>query len=418
MIFIKSFISELWLLLTEMSPYLLFGFLFAGVLHIFMQKEKVGRMLNGNNARSVLNATLLGIPLPLCSCGVIPAGLSFHKNGASKGSTVSFLISTPQTGIDSIFATYSLLGLPFAVIRPIVALITGISGGLVTNAITSEKDSLIYKQQYMGYKKTFWGKVREVFVYGFNDLIRDISKWLIIGLLLAALLAVVIPDDFFTKYVNSPWLNIFIVLLASVPLYVCATGSVPIAAVLLMKGLSPGAALVFLMAGPATNIATLTVLWKEIGKKSTLVYLSTIIGGAIFFGFLIDLLLPLSWFEIAGGHMHHHFLPGLIGIVSAILLIVLVVIVYVQKLIEKRNANKILKTERIDMDIKRFKVEGMTCKNCKAHVERGVATIEGVTYVNADFVSGELIVSGDNINNDDIRKAVENAGYTYSGIEE
>ncbi len=307
---IGNFFTELWLLFTEMSPYLLFGFLFAGILHIFMQKEKVGKMLNGNNVRSVMNATFLGIPLPLCSCGVIPAGLSFHKNGASKGATFSCLISTPQTGVDSVLVTYSLLGLPFAIIRPVVALVTGVFGGVTANIFTKKEQRVGNRKPVAMPEKKAGGKIKKVFVYGFYELIQDISKWLIIGLLLAALLAVAIPDDFFTQYVHLPWLNIFVVLLASVPLYVCATGSVPIAAVLLMKGLSPGAALVFLMAGPATNIATLTVLWRELGKKTTLVYLATIIGGAVLFGLLIDWLLPASWFENFSGYGHHFDFPG------------------------------------------------------------------------------------------------------------
>src|SRR5690554_1196152 len=127
--YIITYIEEFWSLLVEMSPYLLLGFMFAGILHIFMQKNKVANLLKGNNMKSVTHAALLGIPLPLCSCGVIPAGLSFNKNGASKGATVSFLISTPQTGVDSVLVTYSLLGLPMAIIRPVVAFMTGIAGG-------------------------------------------------------------------------------------------------------------------------------------------------------------------------------------------------------------------------------------------------------------------------------------------------
>lgn len=403
--------------MIEMSPYLLFGFLFAGILHLYLQKEKVGKMLNGNNLRSVTNATLLGIPLPLCSCGVIPAGLSFHKNGASKGSTVSFLISTPQTGVDSILVTYSLLGLPFALIRPIVAMATGIAGGVFTNSFTKanteKKEKVIDK--YAGY--TFFQKVKIVFKYGFVDFIQDISKWLIIGLLLAAFLAVLIPDDFFTEYIDYPWLNMLIVLAASVPLYICATGSVPVAAVLMMKGLSPGAALVFLMAGPATNIATLTVLSKSIGKKATLIYLSTIVLGALFFGLLIDAFLPAQWFAI-DMHVHEnsHIIPQWLGIASAVLLGVLVINGYVQEWLKSRSEKlKILKMNDA-MGIQKFRVEGMTCKNCKAHVEKGVMSVSGVNKAIADFDSEELIVYGENVDVREIEKSVEEAGYHFVGL--
>jgi len=413
--FVTRFLNEFWGLTIEMSPYLLFGFLFAGMLHIYLKKEKVGRMLNGNSFRSVLNATLLGIPLPLCSCGVIPAGLSFYKNGASKGSTVSFLISTPQTGIDSLLVTYSLLGLPFTIIRPLVALVTGLTGGVIANRL--EKGEVVVSSSSTKKENlTFSQKVRSVFHYGFVELIQDISKWLIIGLLLAAFLAVILPDDFFIRYIDKPWINMFLVLAASVPLYICATGSVPIAAVLMMKGLSPGAALVFLMAGPATNIATITVLWKTLGKKATLVYLLTITFGALVFGYLIDLFLPVSWFAITNhNHDHNHLLPHWVGIASGVFLGLLIVNGYVLKWLavvkEKRNKIKFENMETIQ----KFKVEGMTCKNCKAHVERDIAAIDGVDNVEADIATGEVSVSGVTVDPVEIKNAVERAGYIFKG---
>lgn len=414
--YIEAYLLEFWELTAEMAPYLLFGFLFAGILHIYLQKEKVGRMLNGNTSRAVLNATLLGIPLPLCSCGVIPAGLSFHKNGASKGSTVSFLISTPQTGIDSILVTYSLLGLPFALIRPIVALFTGVAGGVLANKI--EKGTTVQpakaKDKYAGL--TFIQKVKKVFEYGFIEFIQDISKWLVIGLALAALLAILIPDNFFTQYIDYPWLNMLLVLVASMPLYICATGSVPIAAVLMMKGLSPGAALVFLMAGPATNIATLTVLYKTIGKKATLVYLSTIVGGALLFGFLIDAFLPMQWFSIAEHvHAHNHLIPEWLGVASAVLLIGLVINGYILNYFK----NKKMKENEFKFDnvmmVQKFKVEGMTCKNCKAHVERDVAALEGIDGVVADVETGEVSITGSQVDAAAVQNAVESGGYIFKG---
>lgn len=415
--YILIYFKELWTLLTEMSPYLLFGFLFAGLLHIYLQKEKVGGMLKGNNFRSVVNATLLGIPLPLCSCGVIPAGLSFHKNGASKGSTVSFLISTPQTGIDSILVTYSLLGLPFAIIRPFVALITGLTGGIAANLLDNKevltKKETTKKNEHLTSKHA----LSKVLHYGFVEFIQDISKWLIIGLLLAALLAVIIPNDFFIQFIDKPWLNMLLVLAASVPLYICATGSVPIAAVLIMKGLSPGAALVFLMAGPATNIATITVLWKSLGKKSTLIYLATIIIGSLFFGYLIDSFLPLSWFSITNHihDQHHHLLPQWLGITSAIVLIGLIINGFILNKIKERKS-KMEKSNFNNLTIvQKYKVEGMTCKNCKAHVEKDVSALDGIDLVSADFVAGEVAVSGNNIDEGKIKETIESAGYIFKG---
>ncbi|RLD62015.1 MAG: heavy metal-associated domain-containing protein, partial [Bacteroidetes bacterium] len=273
--YIQNYLLELFELTNEMSPYLLLGFFFAGILHVFFKKERIAKYMGGSKIKSAIYATLIGIPLPLCSCGVIPTGISFYKNGASKGSTVSFLISTPQTGVDSILVTYSLLGLPFAIIRPIIALISGVFGGVFTNYYTKsdvqESSCHLSEANEKIDKKNVFSRF---FNYAFVEFLQDISKWLIIGLMVAAFISLVLPDDFFTSYINNSLLSMGIVLLASIPLYVCATGSVPIAAVLLMKGLSPGAALVFLMAGPATNAATITVLGKVMGKKALTSYLA------------------------------------------------------------------------------------------------------------------------------------------------
>jgi uncharacterized membrane protein YraQ (UPF0718 family)/copper chaperone CopZ len=399
-----------------MAFYLLIGFLFAGILHIYIRKERVGRYLGGNNLKSVANASLFGVPLPLCSCGVIPAGLSFYKNGASKGSTVSFLISTPQTGIDSIMVTYSLLGLPFAIVRPIVAFLTGLFGGAIANKANGpDHADQVHKSDERLKHLSPLAKMKEAVYYGYVEFLQDISKWLILGLLIAAALAVIIPDDFFTTYIEYKWLNILIVLAASVPIYVCATGSVPIAAVLLMKGLSPGAALVFLMAGPATNVATIAVLAKTLGRKTTIIYLATIIGGAVLSGLFIDAFLPAKWFLSTLTHTGHaHFLPGWLQIGSSIILSILLLNGIILKWRrEQKEKNKTLITE--GMEVKTFLVEGMSCKNCKAHVERDVQGVEGVDDVQVNLATGEVTVTGDNISEEKIKSSVEAGGYSFKG---
>ena len=144
--FLSKYFIALVDLFNQMAPYLLIGFFLAGVLHVYLPKDKISKYLGKDNIVSVINAALIGIPLPLCSCGVIPTGISFYKNGASKGSSVSFLISTPQTGVDSILVTYSLLGLPYAIIRPIAALITGIFGGGITNALNHKTKEAVTEE--------------------------------------------------------------------------------------------------------------------------------------------------------------------------------------------------------------------------------------------------------------------------------
>lgn len=231
--FAKTLFIELVYLFTEMSPYLILGFALAGILHVYFPKQQVSKYLGKKNLKSVINAAILGVPLPLCSCGVIPTGISFNRNGATKGATVSFLISTPQTGVDSILATYSLLGLPFAIIRPIASFITGVLGGALTNAYDDSKEEVQTPSKEIYTQK---GKLTRAFNYAFVEFLQDISKWLLVGLIIAAFISVIIPDGFIENNLGNPYINMLIVLVASIPMYVCATGSIPIAAVLMAKG--------------------------------------------------------------------------------------------------------------------------------------------------------------------------------------
>lgn len=415
----NGYIEALWELTLEMSPYLLLGFLIAGILYIYFPKDKVSKYLGKNNLRSSFNAALIGVPLPLCSCGVIPTGISFYKSGASKGSSVSFLISTPQTGVDSILATYALLGLPLAIIRPIIAFVTGVLGGFVTNKV-EEKTSAPKQTNGKVIEEAAiprGGKFSKMLHYAFVEFLQDISKWLIIGLLLAALMAVLIPDDFFSQSLGNEYLSMLIILIASIPLYVCATGSVPIAAVLLMKGLSPGAAIVFLMAGPATNAATITVIGKVLGRKTLISYLVSIIGGAVFFGILVNEFLPREWFTSYVVHLHDehgtHLLPHWLKVVSSIGLIALLINGYIQKYTGKR---KIVESKSIsEMAEKTVKVSGMTCNHCKANVENNLTTIEGIDNIEIDLESGKVKMTGEDINLNEVKDKVESIGYQYEG---
>ena len=415
---LNNYLLALWDLTLEMSPYLLLGFFIAGILYVYFPKEKVSKYLGKSNFKSTLNAALIGVPLPLCSCGVIPTGISFYKNGASKGSSVSFLISTPQTGVDSVLATYSLLGLPMAIIRPIIALVTGVIGGLVTNAAASEdvhQSVEIREQSEIEHSKG--DRIRQMMHYAFVEFLQDISKWLIVGLLLAALMAVLIPDDFFSNYLENEYLSMLLVLIASIPLYVCATGSFPIAAVLLMKGLSPGAAIVFLMAGPATNAATITVIGKVLGRKTLFSYLISIIGGAAMFGILVNEFLPREWFtsyidQVHGGH-GSHLLPYWVKVASSILLVGLLINGYAQKYLHRKKGLE--PSINSNMTEKTVKVNGMTCNHCKANVHNNLSTIEGIENIDIDLESGKVTMTGDEIDLTVVKSKVEGIGYEYEG---
>lgn len=408
--FIIKFGKEFIVLFAEMAPYLILGFALAGVLHVYFPKHKVAKYLGRKNLTSVINAALLGIPLPLCSCGVIPTGISFNKNGATKGATVSFLISTPQTGVDSLLVTYSLLGLPFALIRPVAAFITGIFGGALTNATDDSEENLFENEPELALKGS---KIQTALHYAFVEFLQDIAKWLVVGLAIAAFISAIIPDGFIENNMSNPYLNMLIVLVASIPMYVCATGSVPIAAVLMMKGLSPGAAFVFLMAGPATNAATMTVIKQAMGTKALFSYVASIIGGALIMGVIINQL-PASWFILpgfeAGAHDHESMELGWFSIASAITLLLLLLNGFRLQYIPTT-----IKIEDMAANEKVFTVEGMTCNHCKSSVEKNLAKLDKIEFVEVDLANKAVKITGENIDNSVIESAVNDLGYEYKG---
>lgn len=351
--------------------------------------------------------------MPLCSCGVIPTGTAFYKNGASKGGTVSFLISTPQTGVDSILATFSLMGLPFAIIRPFAALVTGITGGLITSVVTKNEPTIKTVHQPSREHKPFAQKVIDVFRYGFVEFIQDISKWLVIGLVLAAIISALIPNDFFELLNLSPILQMLLILVVSIPLYICATGSIPLAAILILKGISPGAAFVLLMAGPATNAATITMIGKVLGKKSLFTYLFTIIAGALGFALIIDYVLPLQWFTLLPGlHTGHHHIESLNWwqITSGIVLPALIINGYVQRYLKSRT-DDVVQLKNSTMEIKTIKVEGMTCNHCKANVENNLKTLSFIASASVNLGDKTVTLKGDHIELQKVKDAIEALGY-------
>lgn len=409
----RKFFTDFVTILGEMSPYLLLGFFFAGLLYAFMPRQKIERYFNGHSVKSSVLASLFGIPLPLCSCGVIPTGTALYKNGASKGGTVSFLISTPQTGVDSILATFSLLGLPFAIIRPLAALITGITGGIITGRVTPNEAEKTTYQEPKEVKKSLGQKIKDVFRYGFVEFIQDISKWLVIGLVLAAIISALIPNDFFELLNLSPILQMLMILVVSIPLYICATGTIPLAAILILKGISPGAAFVLLMAGPATNAATITMISKVLGKKSLFTYLGTIIVGALSFGLIIDYALPLEWFtQIANEQLAHSHGQDINWwqIASGITLIALIINGYIQRFLSTKQKSS--ETFNINhMKIQTIKVDGMTCNHCKTNVESNLEQLSFIDKAEVNLGNKSVELIGDHIDLSKVKETIEGLGY-------
>lgn len=403
-------LNSLLMMLNEMSPYILLGFFIAGVMHAFVPQRSMARHLSGTGWRPVVKAAMIGVPLPLCSCGVLPTAIAMRRGGASRASSTSFLIATPQTGVDSIAATWSLLGPAFAVIRPVAALFTAVFGGMAVGksekatTLECESESAVDAPQQ---QLPFDRKMTDALRYGFVDLVSSIGGWLVAGLIIAALITVYVPADFFSVLGRTPVFSMIAVLVIAIPMYVCATGSIPIAMSLMMKGLSPGTALVLLMAGPAANFASFTLISKEMGRKSALIYLLSIIAGAVAFGLIIDYLLPAAWFDLAhihghGGHAHGYSLFS--TICSGILVLLLA---YTMLRSHKHHHINISKMT------KEYQIKGMNCPHCQAAVAKAIAAVEGVNAVDVDLSGAKATVEGKH-NPADVIAAVHAAGFEAS----
>ncbi len=285
-------LNEIWSVTLAMAPYLLFGFLMAGVLSVLISKDYVRRHLGGGGWMGSFKAALVGVPMPICSCGVIPLAASLRKHGASRGATASFLASTPQTGIDSLMITYALLGWVFAIFRAAVAFLSGIICGIAVTAASPNEEEATEECQEECCQPNQKPMIQRMLSYGFISLPRDIAKPVVIGIILSGILSGLIPDNFFTNTIGNSPIAMLLMLGIGIPLYVCSSASVPIALAFIKAGISPGAALVFLITGPATNAATLTTLWQIIGRKQLAVFLATLSLCALAAGFAMNFFTP------------------------------------------------------------------------------------------------------------------------------
>ena len=390
-------------LFLEMSPFLMLGFLISGLLYIIISKETITNNLGKPGALSVIKAAIFGVPMPLCSCGVIPVAASLYKRGASKGATLSFLISTPQTGVDSILITYGMLGPVFAMTRPVIALITGVIGGLFTEQINSEDYTTSIKTNHKHPKKT----LKDAIKYAFISLPQDIAGPLIKGILMAGLITLLIPDNFFQDYGITGWSAMILMAVLSIPMYICATASVPIAAGLISSGIEPGAAFVFLMAGPATNIATISVIINTLGKKIVYIYLSTIFTCSIISGALINKFIIINLNSMHHQMNHNHWL----NILSGLLLLAVCIYAISSKFFIKDVIENL--DNKADLS---FIVKGMTCNHCKETVTEAINTCDGIQDVTINLESGQTFIYGNNLNKQHIITSINNVGYSIGEI--
>jgi uncharacterized membrane protein YraQ (UPF0718 family)/copper chaperone CopZ len=425
-----------WLVLGQMAPYLLFGFLVAGLLSVCISPEWVERHLGRRGFGPVLKASLFGVPLPLCSCGVIPVAASLHRHGASRAATTSFLLSTPQTGVDSIAVTYALLGPLYAVFRPIAALATGLLGGGLVQLFAQRGEPAPNHRDHAhaaadcqeaccAGRNTQHIAVRAL-RYGLVTLPRDIGAALLVGVVIAGAIGALFPEppEQLQPYLGGGLLAMLLMAAVGIPIYVCASASVPIAAGFIHLGASPGAALAFLIAGPATNGATITTVWKLLGRRTALLYLSTIAVAAVGCGLLLDWLFAATAATPPHLAMHEHGeMTGWQTHAWAIALLAVLAFSYFSRGLSRFSSQRkrdcppadvaespdavVLPLERIELTI-----AGMTCEHCVAGATRALRACEGVVSADVTLKPGRAAVRGSRLDPRLLIAALAELGYT------
>ena len=406
---------EMWSLCVEVAPFLLLGMVFSGLISIFVDSRLIMKHIGQKNFSSIFKSTVFGVPIPLCSCGVIPVAATLRDSGASKGSTVSFLVSTPQTGVDSIILTYGMLGPLFAFFRPLAAFISGIISGVIINNFDDETHHHIPSENnnLKGIKRPMKERLWAGLEYGFISLPSDIVVPLFQGLSIAALISIFLPPDFIAEYfVSNQFVVYLAMLLISLPVYVCATASIPIALVLMGKGVSAGAVFIFLMAGPATNASSIIVVKNILGSKTMYQYIFLISLLAILFGLFLDSFFTIN-LPISSTSTHVHGIDGYGSIVITILFILILINSYIDQI---RVRSSVVSKDSNDQSSSKkrlsFNVSGMTCSHCKESVESAAYSIDGVESVNVDLSNGDLTIIGKSFNDSAIKEKIKDRGFT------
>jgi len=391
----------IWNIMVELAPWLLLGTFIAAVLHVMLPRNLIRQQFQGY--WGVVKAVLLGVPMPLCSCGVIPAGLGLKKDGASDGAAVGFLISTPQTGVDSILVSASFLGWPFALFKVASAAITGLVGGWWAESGASQPAAS--DAETMLQTGPSRGAIQEMADHGL-DILRSIWRWLLFGVVVSAAIEVLIPSEALAGLGRFGSLGAGVAaMLVALPLYVCATASVPIAAALVGAGMPAGAALVFLMAGPATNVATIGAVYRGLGRRVLVIYLTTIVVGSLGLGVLFDGVIGSDTARAAMAHDHQAAWWGLASAAVLVALLAWFALEDLRRLLE-RSDNAMSEDESLEIPI-----EGMTCQNCVRHVETTLRDTEGVTGVEVTLEPGRAVVTG-SADAAVLRDAIAGAGYS------
>lgn len=416
---ILDIVRAIWDVLLDMSAWLLLGFLVAGFLSVFIDRDWLERHLGGRGLGPVFRASLFGVPLPLCSCGVIPVAAGLRSHGASKSATAAFLLSTPQTGVDSIAITYTMLGPLFAIFRPLMALLTGLMGGTLIQLFSDGKEHTLDPAGVGDDRPRGLGsRLKAALDYGLVTLPGDIGKALFIGVLLAGLLAAVIPPEFLKPYLGQGPAGIGLMMVVGIPLYVCATASVPLAAGFIALGATPGAALAFLVAGPATNAATITTIHRVLGRRTTFIYLLTVALSAFGGGMLLDGLWGWAWTAVPAlvpGH-HHHGEPGWFEHLAAVTLVAVMIRAW---WLGRRRSCSCGSDEGVcgmsdNLETVELTIKGMNCSHCSGSVQRTLSKLPEAEQVDVMLDEGRAVIQGKGLNADAMVKAVDGLGFQAS----
>ncbi|MCM8814586.1 MAG: permease [Candidatus Omnitrophica bacterium] len=403
---IFGIVKETWNLFLQMSFYLLLGFVVSGIISAFFNPEIILKHLGGKGIMPIVKAVIFGVPLPLCSCGVLPPAATFYKSGASRGSVIAFLSSTPVTGIDSIFATYGLLGGFFMLCRIIASVLIGIVAGVLVDIFSKEKKNAEKQPEQGNFscsKTTIAGGLK----YAFTEIYGSIAKWIFWGVLIGGIISYIVPDRFLSGHLDSRYLTYLLMLVVGVPLYVCATGSIPIAASLIAKGISPGAALVFLITGPATNTVTMFFIARTLGIKSFIIYIIVIVVIALLSAIGLDAIVGNYGISISETqHRHNNFL--LVSYISALILIGFAVYFMITEARKKFSVRKKYRNCYI------FNVPEISCANCAKKIQDRISSIEGVKIVDVDVKKKRVKIYSEISNREEITRMLASIGYPVS----